>query len=271
MTREELIAQIQRKKSVLCVGLDPDMGKMPVHFPRTAAGLADFCCAIIDATAPYAVAYKPNLAFFESLGATGWQALARVADHLLTYPDHFSIADAKRGDIGNTATKYAQGILQEFGFDAITVAPYMGKDSMEPFALPGKWVIALGLTSNPGAQDFQMQPMADGRPLYAHVLDSYAAWADPRQWMVVVGATRPDGLAAVRAHLPQHFFLVPGVGAQGGTVKDVMKAGAISGDLGLLINSSRGIMYARSDEQFAEAAAAESARLVAEMHRHWPV
>ena len=161
MTRAQLIAQIQAKKSVLCVGLDPDMDKMPAHFPRTAEGLADFCCAIIDATAPYAVAYKPNLAFFEALGVAGWQALARVADHLRRYPHHLSIADAKRGDIGNTATKYAQGILNELGFDAITVAPYMGQDSLQPFALPGKWGIALGLTSNPGANDFQLQ--SDGR------------------------------------------------------------------------------------------------------------
>jgi len=270
MTRAQLIAQIQAKKSVLCVGLDPDMDKMPAHFPRTAEGLADFCCAIIDATAPYAVAYKPNLAFFEALGVGGWQALARVADHLRSYPHHLSIADAKRGDIGNTATKYAQGILNELGFDAITVAPYMGQDSLQPFALPGKWGIALGLTSNPGANDFQLQSMADGRPLYAHVLDAYRAWMSPEQWMVVVGATRPEGLASVRAQLPEHFFLVPGVGAQGGTVVEVMRAGAISGALGLLINSSRGILYASAGDDFAEAAAAEAERLVADMQTHWP-
>ena len=270
MTRAQLIAQIQAKKSVLCVGLDPDMDKMPAHFPRTAEGLANFCCAIIDATAPYAVAYKPNLAFFEALGVAGWQALARVADHLRRYPHHLSIADAKRGDIGNTATKYAQGILNELGFDSITVAPYMGQDSLQPFALPGKWGIALGLTSNPGANDFQLQPMADGRPLYAHVLDAYRAWMSPEHWMVVVGATRPEGLASVRAQLPEHFFLVPGVGAQGGTVEEVMRAGAIPGDLGLLINSSRGILYASAGADFAEAAAAEAECLVAEMQTHWP-
>jgi orotidine-5'-phosphate decarboxylase len=194
-----------------------------------------------------------------------------VAAHLQRYPQHFSIADAKRGDIGNTARQYAHGILEGMGFDSITVAPYMGKDSLEPFALPGKWGIALGLTSNPGAHDFQLRPMADGRPLYAHVLDAYRAWMSPEQWMVVVGATRPEGLAAVRTQLPKHFFLVPGVGAQGGTVEDVMKAGAISGEVGLLINSSRGILYASSGEDFAEAAAAEAERLVEEMKAHWPV
>jgi orotidine-5'-phosphate decarboxylase len=146
----------------------------------------------------------------------------------------------------------------------------MGKDSLEPFALPGKWGIALGLTSNPGANDFQLQPMADGRPLYAHVLDAYRAWMSPEQWMVVVGATRPEGLASVRTQLPEHFFLVPGVGAQGGTVEDVMKAGAIAGEVGLMINSSRGILYASSGEDFAEAAAAEAKRLVDEMKLHWP-
>ena len=162
MTRAQLIAQIQAKKSVLCVGLDPDMDKMPAHFPRTAEGLANFCCAIIDATAPYAVAYKPNLAFFEALGVAGWQALARVADHLRRYPHHLSIADAKRGDIGNTATKYAQGILNELGFDSITVAPYMGQDSLQPFALPGNgaspW--ASRATRGPTTFSFSRWPMA---------------------------------------------------------------------------------------------------------------
>jgi len=270
MTRQELVAHIQTKQSVLCVGLDPDLAKLPAAFSRDAQGMADFCCAIIDATAEYAVAYKPNLAFFESLGPQGWEALTRVAKHLQRYPQHFSIADAKRGDIGNTARQYAQGILEGLGFDSITVAPYMGKDSLEPFALPGKWGIVLGLTSNPGANDFQLQPMADGRPLYAHVLDAYRAWMSPEQWMVVVGATRPEGLASVRTQLPEHFFLVPGVGAQGGTVEDVMKAGAIAGEVGLMINSSRGILYASSGEDFAEAAAAEAKRLVDEMKLHWP-
>ncbi|MDC3353833.1 orotidine-5'-phosphate decarboxylase [Schleiferiaceae bacterium] len=270
MTRTELASYIQAKKSVLCVGLDPDLDKMPAQFTRDAQGVADFCCAIIDATSDYAVAYKPNLAFFESLGLEGWAALAQVAQHLSKYPEHFSIADAKRGDIGNTARHYAEGILGQLGFDSITVAPYMGRDSLEPFALAGKWVIALGLTSNPGAQDFQMQAMADGRPLYAHVLDSYATWASPDQWMVVVGATRPEGLAAVRKQLPDHFFLVPGVGAQGGSVEDVMKAGAVPGEIALLINSSRGILYASSEADFAEAAAREAARLVQEMKQYWP-
>ena len=270
MTRELLEAFIAQKKSVLCVGLDPDVDKLPHAFPKTAQGIADFCCAIIDATAEYAVAYKPNLAFFEAMGPAGWSALAQVAEHLLQYPHHFTIADAKRGDIGNTAKQYAKGILEGFGFDAITVAPYMGRDSIEPFALPGKWAIGLGLTSNPGAQDFQLQPMADGRPLYAHVLDAYKNWADPGQWMVVVGATRPEGLAAVRAQLPEHFFLVPGVGAQGGSVQEVMQSGACKKGVGLLINSSRGIIYASSGDDFAEAARQEAKRLVDQMQMYWP-
>ncbi|CAI8338039.1 MAG: Orotidine 5'-phosphate decarboxylase [Owenweeksia sp. TMED14] len=272
MTRAELIKNIENKKSVLCVGLDPDLTKMPSLFPSNSNGVVEFCKGIIDATADYAVAYKPNLAFFESLGESGWEALAKVADHLKDYPQHFSIADAKRGDIGNTAKMYAEGILVKLGFDSITVAPYMGKDSIEPFSILGKWGIALGLTSNPGAQDFQMKKMEDDRYLYEHVLDAYKEWISPENWMIVVGATREVSMRKIRHQLPEYFFLVPGVGHQGGTIKHVMDSGVFTSGIGVgvLINASRSICYASSDKNYASAAAKEASRLHEEMKYYWP-
>ena len=271
MTRNQLLANIEVKQSLLCVGLDPDLKRMPQGLKGDAEGVATFCKLIIDATADHAVAYKPNFAFFEALGRHGWQALDEVAKHLSSM-DVFTIADAKRGDIGNTASQYAQGILGEMGFDAITVAPYMGKDSVTPFFMEGKWAIGLGLTSNDGAEDFQMQTMADGRRLHELVLDKYDELGSPNQLMVVVGATRTEALAKVRARLPEHIFLVPGVGAQGGTVQDVMSAGAFKDQrgVGLLINASRSILYASSGLDFAAAAAKEASSLHASMRQYWP-
>lgn len=272
MTRLELIKNIEFKKSVLCVGLDPDLSKMPKLFGGDSRGVVEFCKGIIDATAEHAVAFKPNLAFFESMGYEGWEALAEVANYLKKFPQHFSIADAKRGDIGNTSKMYAEGILNKMGFDSITVAPYMGKDSLQPFAIPGKWAIALGLTSNSGAQDFQMKRMQDDRYLYEHVIDSYREWTSPDQWMIVVGATRSESMKKIRQQLPNHFFLVPGVGHQGGDIQNVLRSGSFSSGqgMGVLINASRSICYAGNDENYAESANKEALRLHEEMKNYWP-
>jgi orotidine-5'-phosphate decarboxylase len=272
MTRQELIKNIEFKKSVLCVGLDPDLSKMPESFSSDSKGVVEFCKGIIDATAEHAVAFKPNLAFFESLGQQGWEALAEVADYLKKFPNHFSIADAKRGDIGNTSKMYAEGILNKMRFDSITVAPYMGKDSLEPFAIQGKWAIALGLTSNSGAHDFQMKRMQDDRYLYEHVMDSYREWTSPEQWMIVVGATRSESMKKIREQLPDHFFLVPGLGHQGGDIKNVLKSGSFrSGQgVGVLINASRSICYAGINEKYDQAASKEALRLHEEIKYYWP-
>ena len=257
MNYTTLSQRIETAGHGLCVGLDPDPSKLPAR-----TDLASFCIGIIDATAHVAIAYKPNFAFFEALGRPGWDALDAVTAHLRELPQKpLLIADAKRGDIGNTASRYAQGILEVMGYDAITVAPYMGRDSVEPFLRDGKWVIGLGLTSNPGADDLQQLELGDGRRVYEAVADAYLQWGTPENLMVVAGATRPEALGALRDRMPDTFFLVPGVGAQGGSAVEVVRHGSFRGKpgMGLLINASRSIMYASSgaDWQTAAATAAE--------------
>lgn len=260
MTREQLIAQIEQKQTFLCVGLDPDIKKLPRHLLEEPAPLYSFCRSIVDATAPYCVAYKPNLAFFEAEGPAGVEAFARTVDYIRTnYPDMLIIADAKRGDIGNTSALYARAFFDTYGVDAITVAPYMGADSVKPFlGFDGKWVVLLALTSNPGSHDFQMRELADGRALWQQVVETSKEWAGPDEMMYVVGATRGEMIGDVRRMIPDSFLLVPGVGAQGGSLEDVCRYGMTS-QCGLLVNSSRGIIYASQGEDF-DTAAAEAAR-----------
>lgn len=265
MKLAELKAEILRKKSFLCVGLDIDLEKVPTRFKNSPTALVDFSKAIIDATAPFAVAYKPNIAFFETYGVEGMAALKEVIDYLNTnYPKHFTIADAKRGDIGNTSTRYAKAYFETLGFDSITVAPYMGKDSVEPFlAFKEKYTILLALTSNPGSADFQ-RIEANGTPVYQSVLKTSQGWEGSEQLMYVVGATRAEALQEIRATIPKAFLLVPGVGAQGGSLSEVAQNG-LNNDVGLLVNSSRGIIYASQEEDFAEAAAKAAKTLQEEM------
>ncbi len=267
MNRAALEAQIAQKKSVLCVGLDTDLTKIPPHLLETEDPIFEFNKAIIDATQPYAVAYKPNIAFYEAEGLKGWQSLERTINYLNeNYPEQFTIADAKRGDIGNTGTKYAQAFLERLDFDSITVAPYMGSDSVKPFlGFEGKWAILLALTSNPGGADFQLEAMAGGNKLYQKVMQESQRWASEEELMYVVGATKAAHLEEVRQYAPNHFLLVPGVGAQGGTVAEVMQHGMGETSPALLINSSRGIIYAGADENFAEKAAAEAQKLALDM------
>lgn len=262
MNRAALVEVIHVKKSLLCVGLDTYPEKLPVHLRGMTDGVVRFNKAIIDATAEYAVAYKLNTAFYEAQGIAGWQALEETRAYIPR--DMFTIADAKRGDIGNTADQYAKTFFETFPFDAVTVAPYMGRDSVQPFLqTAGKWAIVLGLTSNPGAEDFE-KLICEGKPLYEHVLRTVNEWGSPENLMFVVGATRAEELARIRKFLPRHFLLIPGVGAQGGTVKDACDAAATS-DGGLLINVSRGIQYASSGEDFAEAAHAAAKGFQQEM------
>ncbi len=262
MTRSELIGCIRQKESFLCVGLDPDIKKIPEHLLREESPLFSFCRSIVDATAPYAVAYKPNLAFFEAEGVSGIEAFAKTVAYIReNYPDILIIADAKRGDIGNTSALYARSAFSHYGVDAITVAPYMGSDSVKPFlGEAGKWVILLALTSNPGSSDFQMQELSDGKRLFEKVLEVSKTWAGPEEMMYVVGATRGELIADVRKIVPDSFLLVPGVGAQGGSLEDVCRYG-MTHDCGLLVNSSRGIIYASSGTDFAEAASCEAKKL----------
>src|ERR1700741_1213595 len=267
MTRQELIQQIKQKRSFLCVGLDPDMEKIPSHLLRTEDPVFEFNKAIIDATHEYCVAYKPNSAFYEANGLKGWNSLSKTIAYLnLNYPDHFTIADAKRGDIGNTSALYAKAFLQELNFDSITVAPYMGNDSVKPFLqVKNKWVILLALTSNEGAYDFQTRVISaekETRKLYEQVLQTSKEWGTPENLMYVVGATKAEMLAEIRKIMPGHFLLVPGVGAQGGSLADVCKYG-MNKDCGLLINSSRGILYAGKGEDFADKAK-EEAKIIRE-------
>lgn len=272
MTRTKIIEQIFEKKTFLCVGLDTDVRKIPQHLLATEDPIFEFNKAIIDHTAEYCVAYKPNTAFYESHGVNGWMALQKTILYLKkNYPNHFVIADAKRGDIGNTATMYAEAFFKEMKADAITVAPYMGKDSVEPFLkFEGHWAIVLGVTSNDGALDFQFlsthapgQPQA-GKSLFLEVMGKVASWGTESSLMFVVGATRTEILREVRKTLPNHFFLVPGVGAQGGDLKEVIRE-ASSKDGGLLINASRSIIYASAGIDFAERAGEEAKKLSAEM------
>lgn len=262
MKRTELVENIKRKESFLCVGLDPDIKKVPQHLLREENPLFAFNKAIIDATAPYCVAYKPNLAFYESLGVEGWIALERTVKYLKeNHPDQFIIADAKRGDIGNTSMLYARSFFEHLDVDAITVAPYMGEDSVTPFlGYEGKWVILLALTSNKGSHDFQLIEDKNGKRLFEHVITTSQKWATPDEMMYVVGATQGSMFKDIRNVAPQSFLLVPGVGAQGGSLEEVARYGMIP-DCGLLVNSSRGIIYASSGEDFAEASGKEAEKL----------
>ena len=266
MTLPFLIDQIEKKQSFLCVGLDVDMDKIPAHLLKEEDPIFAFNKAIIDATHSYAVAYKPNVAFYEAYGVKGWQALEKTIQYLnLNYPEVFTIADAKRGDIGNTASRYAKAFFEDLGFDSLTVAPYMGKDSVEPFlAFEDKFTILLGLTSNPGAADFEMLPLANGKYLYETVIETAAQYKNGHQLMYVVGATQATAIKDIRALVPDSFLLVPGVGAQGGSLAEVCSEG-LNDQVGLLVNSSRGIIYASSKQDFAVEAAVQAALLQAEM------
>lgn len=263
MNREKLIAQIKAKRSFLCVGLDPDLGKMP---EKLNGNLLEFNKQIIDATAQYAIAYKPNLAFYEVQGVKGYEAFERTVEYIKTnYPDIFVIADAKRGDIGNTSKMYAKSFFETLGVDAVTVAPYMGEDSVTPFlGYDEKWVILLGLTSNKGSHDFQLIKDEKGTPLFENVLNKSMQWGDSTNMMYVVGATQGKMFADIRRIAPAHFLLVPGVGAQGGSLSEVAKYG-MTADCGLIVNSSRGIIHASNCDDFATVAAEKACELQAEM------
>jgi len=268
MTREELIKQIRTKQSFLCVGLDTDIKKIPQHLLQADDPIFEFNKAIIDATAPYSVAYKPNLAFYESLGVKGLLAFERTVAYLNgKYPDQFIIADAKRGDIGNTSQMYARTFFETYNLDALTVAPYMGEDSVTPFlAYEGKWVILLALTSNKGSHDFQLMEDAQGVRLFEHVLTKSQTWGNADNMMYVVGATQGEAFKDIRRHAPNHFLLVPGIGAQGGSLHDVCQYG-MNKDCGLLVNSSRGIIYAGNGVDFAQVAAEKAREIQEEMAR----
>lgn len=266
MTRKELIASIQRKRSFLCVGLDTDLKKVPAHLLQEEDPVFAFNKAIIDATAPYCVAYKPNLAFYESMGVKGWIAFEKTVAYLKeNYPDQFIIADAKRGDIGNTSAMYARTFFEEMDLDAVTVAPYMGEDSVTPFlGYEGKWVILLALTSNKGSHDFQLTEDAQGEKLFEKVLRKSQEWAGNDQMMYVVGATQGKAFEDIRRIAPHHFLLVPGIGAQGGSLEDVCKYGMTS-ECGLIVNSSRAIIYADATERFAQVAGEKAREVQAQM------
>lgn len=266
MTRKELIASIQRKRSFLCVGLDTDLKKVPAHLLQEEDPVFAFNKAIIDATAPYCVAYKPNLAFYESMGVKGWIAFEKTVSYLReNCPDQFIIADAKRGDIGNTSAMYARTFFEEMDLDAVTVAPYMGEDSVTPFlGYEGKWVILLALTSNKGSHDFQLTEDAQGEKLFEKVLRKSQEWAGNDQMMYVVGATQGKAFEDIRRIAPNHFLLVPGIGAQGGSLEEVCKYGMTS-ECGLIVNSSRAIIYADATERFAQVAGEKAREVQAQM------
>ncbi len=266
MDRKELIRQIHEKHSFLCVGLDTDLKKMPQHLLAGDDPIFDFNKAIIDATAPYCVAYKPNLAFYEASGIKGLMSFEKTVKYLKEhYLQHLIIADAKRGDIGNTSTMYARTFFEEYDVDALTVAPYMGVDSVTPFLqYEGKWVILLALTSNKGGLDFQLTPDKDGKRLFETVLEKSRKWGDEENMMYVVGATRGSLFEDIRKIVPDHFLLVPGVGAQGGSLEEVCHYG-MNRDCGLIVNSSRGIIYASQGHDFAEAAAREARKIQEQM------
>ncbi|MFC2113042.1 orotidine-5'-phosphate decarboxylase [Bacteroidota bacterium] len=270
MTQEGLYQQIHKKQSFLCVGLDTDVHRIPAHLQKSPAAVLDFNRAIIDVTHDLTIAYKPNLAFYESRGATGWKELALTVEYIRSIdPEIFLIADAKRGDIGNTAGMYARTFFEELDFDAVTISPYMGRDSVEPFLeYDGKWVILLGLTSNPGAEDFQFLPLKDGgKKLYQEVIQKASQWAGPDRMMFVAGATRAELISRIREIIPDHFLLVPGIGAQGGSLDEVVKAG-MNDQCGLIVNSSRSILYADNSESFAEKARANTLELQQAMSGH---
>ena len=265
MTQNQLVNQIKQKKSFLCIGLDVDLNKIPPHLLDEEDPIFAFNKAIIDATHHLCVAYKPNTAFYEAYGLKGWKALEKTINYLNEHhPDIFTIADAKRGDIGNTSSMYAKAFFEDLGFDSVTVAPYMGKDSVEPFlAFENKHTILLALTSNQGAFDFQTRQV-EGKELYKQVLETSKSWENSKNLMYVVGATKAAFLADIREIIPDSFLLVPGVGAQGGDLKAVCEYG-MNKNIGLLINSSRGIIYASKERDFAEKAAQQATALQQQM------
>jgi orotidine-5'-phosphate decarboxylase len=265
MTTAQLVSEIQKKQSFLCIGLDVDLNKIPKHLLKEDNPIFAFNKAIIDATQHLCVAYKPNTAFYEAYGIKGWEALRKTIDYLNEhYPEQYTIADAKRGDIGNTSAMYAKAFFEDLRFDSVTVAPYMGKDSVEPFLeFENKHTILLALTSNEGAYDFQTKQI-ENKELYKHVLATSKTWKNSQNLMYVIGATKAEYLKEIRQIIPDSFLLVPGVGAQGGNLQDVCKYG-ITKDVGLLINSSRGIIYASQEEDFAQAAAQKAEALQKQM------
>lgn len=267
MTYDQLFEQIKKKKSFLCVGLDSDIAKIPSHLLEEEDPVFAFNKAIVDATAEVAIAYKPNIAFYECRGVKGWRSLEKTVAYIKeNYPEIFTIADAKRGDIGNTSQMYAKAFLETLDFDAITVAPYMGEDSVTPFLqYEGKWVVLLALTSNKGAFDFQFFEQ-EGERLYERVLRKSQEWGNDRNMMYVVGATKADMLEGIRKIVPEHFLLVPGVGAQGGSLEEVARYG-MNNHCGLIVNSSRGIIFADKTENFARRAGEEARKLQADMER----
>lgn len=263
MNYQELVNQIKKKKSFLCVGLDTDLKKIPKHLLDTEDPIFEFNKQIIDATKDYCVAYKPNIAFYEMLGTKGWESLQKTIDYIPK--DIFTIADAKRGDIGNTSLYYANTFFDTFDFDSVTVAPYMGSDSVSPYLQhKNKWAIVLALTSNKGADDFELQKLQSGEYVFEKVLSTSKEWGSEKNMMYVVGATRPEMLTEIRKIVPNHFLLVPGVGAQGGSLTEVVKYG-MSKDVGLLVNSSRGIIYASNEEDFAQKAGEKAKAIQEEM------
>lgn len=266
MTYEELFRQIKKKRSFLCVGLDTDVDRIPKHLLSEDDPVFAFNCRIVDATLPFAVAYKPNLAFYEFLGAAGWESLKKTVDYIRSKsPEIFLIADAKRGDIGNTSGMYARTFFEQLDVDAVTLSPYMGQDTVMPFLrFKDKWAVLLALTSNPSAADFQYFEDESGQKLYEKVLQTSREWGTPDQLMYVVGATRAQELTKVRKLVPEHFLLVPGVGAQGGSLQEVARYG-MNEHCGLLVNSSRGILYASSREDFADKAGEKAQALQQQM------
>lgn len=265
MKLANLVNQIRKKQSFLCIGLDTDLEKIPPHLLKEEDPIFSFNKAIIDATHKFCVAYKPNIAFYEAYGIEGWKSLEKTITYLNTnYPEQFTIADAKRGDIGNTSTRYAKAFFEQLNFDSITIAPYMGRDSVEPFlAFKDKHTILLALTSNKGAFDYQTKSLED-EPLYQQVLSTSKTYENSENLMYVVGATKAEYLAEIRKIIPENFLLVPGVGAQGGSLEEVCKYGMTS-NIGLLINSSRGIIYASTKQDFAQAAANKAKQLQEQM------
>ena len=266
MNKQQLLENIKRKQSFLCVGLDTDIKKIPGHLLKEEDPIFAFNKAIIDATAPYCIAYKPNLAFYESMGVKGWIAFEKTVEYIKkNYPDQFIIADAKRGDIGNTSAMYARTFFEELDIDSLTVAPYMGEDSVTPFlSYEGKWVILLALTSNKGSHDFQLTEDKEGERLFEKVLRKSQEWADDKNMMYVVGATQGRMFEDIRRIVPNHFLLVPGIGAQGGSLEEVCRYG-MTPECGLIVNSSRAIIYADKSENFAQAAKDEAGKVQKQM------
>jgi len=268
MNKQQLIDHIRKAESFLCVGLDSDRKKLPRHLLGQDDPIFNFNKAIIDATAPYCVAYKPNVAFYECEGTEGWISLEKTVNYLKkNYPEHFIIADAKRGDIGNTSAMYARCFFEQLDVDALTIAPYMGEDSVTPFLqYPGKWVILLALTSNKGSNDFQMRTDENGERLFEQVIRKSSAWGDEEKMMYVVGATQGELFKDIRKVAPKSFLLVPGIGAQGGSLEEVCAYG-MTEDCGLLVNSSRGIIFADNSERFADTAAEKAKELQQQMKK----